>query len=507
MVIVAQDVLKLDESLVRQPAVAGTFYPSNPTELAATVQFYLSQAKEKIGTACLIPPKAIIVPHAGYVYSGLTAAAAYNSLRMQSDKITRVIMMGPCHRVGIAGLALPSTQAFSTPLGSVPVDTDATAKIIRLDQVKIFNETHKNDHALEVHLPFLQTILTSFSIVPLIVGQAAPSDVAEVLDLLWGGEETLILISSDLSHYQSYKDAQKVDDFTRQAIEQLDAQALGDQQACGRHSIKGLMEVARKRGLRVSTADVRNSGDTAGAKDKVVGYGSWLFSYASEKVKSNAPQIVNKEKHFGDTNQKILDQYGEALLVVAAKAIQNSLRKQAPLRINLASFPRELQDHGACFVTLNKDGKLRGCIGSIQAWRPLVTDVAENSCKAAFQDTRFAKLSAQELIENDISIHISVLGPQTPISFSSEADLISQVRPGMDGLVLIEGKHRGVFLPIVWNSLPDAPTFLRQLKRKAGLSEDYWSDGLQVFRYVTRGISSGALPSGVNLWQINRQVE
>ena len=499
--------MKLNESLIRRPAVAGIFYPSNPSELAATVKFYLSQAQKEIGTRVSIPPKAIIAPHAGYVYSGITAAAAYNSLRPQADKITRVIMMGPCHRVGIKGLALPSIQAFSTPLGRVPVDMDSAAKIIPLDQVQVFNKTHKNDHSLEVHLPFLQTILTRFSIVPLIVGQAAPSAVAEALDLLWGGEETLVLISSDLSHYKSYEDAQKVDDITRQAIEQLDAQALGDQQACGRHAIKGLIQVARKRGLKVITADVRNSGDTAGAKDKVVGYGSWLFSDSSDIVKSHISEAGIEEKSFSDTTQETLDRYGEALLVVAASTIQNNFSRQAPLRINLASFPRELQAHGACFVTLNKNGKLRGCIGSIEAWRPLVTDVAENACKAAFQDTRFDKLSSQELAETDISLHISVLSPKMPMSFSSEEDLISQVRPGLDGLVLVEGKQRGVFLPVVWDALPEPLTFLRQLKRKAGLSEDHWSSSLKVFRFVTRGISSETISNGADLWQTKKKSE
>ena len=497
--------MELDDSLVRPPAVAGMFYPSNPKELAASVEFYLSEAAANIDVATSTPPKAIIAPHAGYVYSGLTAAAAYNSLRPIADKITRVVMMGPCHRVGVAGLALPSTQAFDTPLGRVPVDMDAAAKIVNLHQVQIFDDTHKNDHVLEVHLPFLQTILGEFSIVPMIVGQAAPDDVAEVLELLWGGDETLILISSDLSHYLAYDEAQKIDDSTRQAIERLDALALGNQQACGRHSIKGLMQVARSKGLEVTTADIRNSGDTVGSKDKVVGYGSWLFTEASGAGKSATGGTAkqNAEDKFGDATQAILDQHGDTLMMVAAKAIQNTLAKKGPLRINLASFPKELQDHGACFVTLNKDGKLRGCIGSIQAWRPLVTDVAENACKAAFQDTRFPNLSAQELTDSDISLHISVLSPQSPMSFSSEEDLVSQLRPGVDGIVLVEGKKRGVFLPVVWESLPEPQKFLNHLKRKAGLPEDYWSDTLQAFRYATRGVSSEDLPEGTNLWQLN----
>jgi AmmeMemoRadiSam system protein B len=215
------------------------FYPSNPKELVATVEHYLTEAAAKFG-AGEAAPKAIIAPHAGYVYSGLTAAAVYNRLAPARDIIKRVIIMGPCHRVAVNGLALPSTEVFQTPLGDVPLDMDAAAEIISLPQVSIFNDTHVSDHSLEVHLPFLQKVLDDFAIVPMIVGQATPEQVAEVLDILWGGPETLILISSDLSHYLTYDKAKAMDDKTRQAIERLDAVALGNEQACGRHSIKGL---------------------------------------------------------------------------------------------------------------------------------------------------------------------------------------------------------------------------------------------------------------------------
>ena len=209
------------------------------------------------------------------------------------------------------------------------------------------------------------------------------------------------------------------------------------------------------------------------------------------------------EDKFGNSTKAILDQYGEALMVVASKAIKNNLRKKKPMRINLSTFPEELRCNAACFVTLNKDGKLRGCIGSIQAWRPLVTDVAENACKAAFQDARFPELTSQELKESKISLHISVLSPQVPLSFATEEDLVFQLRPGLDGIVLVEGKRRGVFLPVVWESLPEPKRFLNQLKRKAGLPENYWSDSVQAFRYVTRSVSSEQLPAGTDLWQFN----
>ena len=405
------------------------------------------------------------------------------------------MILGPCHRVAVNGLALPSTEVFATPLGEVPLDMDGVTSIVALPQVEIFNDTHIEDHSLEVHLPFLQKVLSAFSIVPLIVGQASPEQVAEVLETLWGGPETLILISSDLSHYLAYDRAKALDDQTRQAIEQLDAEALSSEQACGRHSIKGLLQLARQKGLTVKTADVRNSGDTAGTKDRVVGYGSWYFEEGGSGTTT--------KDDFGAATRELLATHGQTLLHVAAAAILTHLNKTGSMKLSLNEFDEPLRNHGACFVSLNKDNQLRGCIGSIQAWRPLITDVAENACKAAFQDRRFKKLTKTEIEKNAIAMSISVLSPQTLLSFKDEAEFLSQLQPGIDGIVLQEGKRRGVFLPVVWEQLPEPEKFLSHLKRKAGLEEDYWSDTIQAWRYVTEGVYSEDLPPEAPLWQLD----
>ena len=487
--------LNSDIQKIRPAAVAGMFYPSNAKELEASVGFYLSEAEAKFKSANQLPPKAIIAPHAGYIYSGLTAAAAYNAIRPAHATIKRVVLLGPCHRVAVRGLVLPGTEAFATPLGNVPLDVNAVARIIGLKQVKIFDDTHVQDHSLEVQLPFLQSVLDDFSIVPLIVGQATPDEVAEVLNTLWGGPETLIVISSDLSHYLTYDQARNIDGQTCQAIERLDQMALSDEQACGRHSIKGLMVVAQEKDLKVTTAHVCNSGDTAGTKDKVVGYGSWLFNESSDDT-------TTAEDDFGAETRDILDQHGESLLRIGAKAVQNHLDKTGPLKIDMNKFPPALKRDTACFVSLDKDGKLRGCIGSIQAWRPLITDVAENACKAAFQDTRFKQLTMQEITDNQITMSISVLSPQVPMTFEDEADLVSQLRSGVDGVVLQDGKKRGVFLPVVWESLPEPRKFFNNLKRKAGYPEDHWSPTIKAWRYVTESVYSKDLPTDAPLWII-----
>ncbi|MEX2164994.1 MAG: AmmeMemoRadiSam system protein B [Sulfuricaulis sp.] len=257
---------------VRNPAVAGLFYPRDPRELHAMVGEYLSSAQ-----AAGAVPKAIIAPHAGYIYSGPIAASAYLRIKPARGRITRVVLLGPAHRVGFHGLALSSADYFLTPLGRVPVDQEAVEKISRLPQVHEMDAAHAQEHSLEVHLPFLQEVLGEFNLVPLVVGDAEPGEVAEVLELLWGGPETLIVISSDLSHYHDYKTAQKLDRATSQAIEQLRPEDIQYDHACGRNPVNGLLHMARKRGLKAKTVDLRNSGDTAGTQDRVVGYGAYIF--------------------------------------------------------------------------------------------------------------------------------------------------------------------------------------------------------------------------------------
>lgn len=257
---------------VRNPAVAGLFYPDDPRELHAMMGDYLRSACAGGGV-----PKAIIAPHAGYIYSGPIAASAYALLKPARGRITRVVLLGPAHRVGFHGLALPSAEYFMTPLGRIIVGQEAVKKVSGLPQVRVMDAAHVQEHSLEVHLPFLQEVLGEFSLVPLVVGDAEPEEVGEVLDALWGGPETLIVISSDLSHYHDYKTAQKLDRATSQAIEQLRLEDIQYDHACGRNPVNGLLYVARRLDLKVKTIDLRNSGDTAGTHDQVVGYGAYVF--------------------------------------------------------------------------------------------------------------------------------------------------------------------------------------------------------------------------------------
>jgi AmmeMemoRadiSam system protein B len=260
-------------AITRHPAVAGQFYPANPSDLRRMILGYIQEVHTDDPV-----PKAIIVPHAGYMYSGPVAASAYARLAGARDLITRVVLLGPAHWVSLRGLAVTSADCFTTPLGSIPVDQETIATIMVLPQVQVLDEAHAPEHSLEVQLPFLQEILTDFTLVPLVVGEATPDEVGQVLEGIWDGPETLIVASSDLSHYCDYDKAQQLDRATSRAIEALRPQDISAAQACGRNAVQGLLHVARQHGLRARTVDLRNSGDTAGPRDRVVGYGAYVLT-------------------------------------------------------------------------------------------------------------------------------------------------------------------------------------------------------------------------------------
>jgi hypothetical protein len=444
---------------VRQPAVAGTFYPASGETLSREVCDLLTQALEPAeDTPC---PKALIVPHAGYVYSGKTAAACYASLRRFASTITRVILLGPVHHVPVKGLALPDVQAFSTPLGPIEIDQDAVRSLAGMPQVSVNGAAHKPEHSLEVQLPFLQNVLGSFKLVPLAVGTASNGQVAEVLDRLWGGPETIIIISSDLSHYQPYERACLIDRETVQRI--LSGVPLYTlEQACGATPINGLLLAAKMHGLRAQLVGQCNSGDTAGNRQRVVGYASFTFTESTKASNGTEDGASGR---------------GEIMLSIARAAISTALGKPA----NADETADWLKEPGAVFVTLQKRGALRGCVGSLEPHRPLLLDLKANAQAAALRDPRFTPVTLAEL--PDLQVEISLLSPKQPIAFKSELDALVQLQGGVDGLILEFKQHRGTFLPQVWEQLPDPRQFMAHLKQKAGLPQNFWSESIRLYRY------------------------
>ena len=266
---------------LRPVAVAGTFYPGEASALAAEVAAYLAEVERRgRKPSAARPPKAIIAPHAGYIYSGPIAASVYASLAPLRGTVRRVVLAGPAHRVWVQGAAIPSTEGFASPLGPVKLDTEALSRLRELPFVEVSDRAHAHEHCLEVHLPFLQSVLGDFALVPIVVGDASTEQAAQLFDLLWSGDETLIVVSSDLSHYLPYDQACARDRETAGAILHLESRLVPDE-ACGAIPINGLLRAARRRGLAPELVDLRNSGDTAGSRDRVVGYGSFAFRAAA----------------------------------------------------------------------------------------------------------------------------------------------------------------------------------------------------------------------------------
>lgn len=264
---------KIDNgAALREPAVAGQFYPATVADLQACVDYYLARS-ENDGPAA----KAIVAPHAGYIFSGPVAATAYAGWRNLADSVSRVVLLGPAHCLYLRGMAVPAARGFVTPLGIVPVDQTAVASIIDLPGVVVDDRPHAEEHSLEVQLPFLQTLFTDFKLVPIVVGDVNAETVAAVLERLWGGPETRIVISTDLSHYHDYHAAREIDTATSASICALQFEAIGPEQACGCMPLRGLLCYARKHGLRITELERRNSGDTAGPRDRVVGYGAYAL--------------------------------------------------------------------------------------------------------------------------------------------------------------------------------------------------------------------------------------
>lgn len=261
-------------SRVRPPAVAGLFYPADPAQLAAT----LDRALDVVVPVGEPPPKAVIAPHAGYVYSGPIAGVTYARLVPLRRIVDRVVLLGPAHRARVDGLAVPRADGFATPLGVVPVDAELRRRVLELRQVVADDRAHSGEHSLEVQLPFLQRVLDRFTLLPLAVGGASDEEVAEVLDTVWGGPETLIVVSTDLSHYLAYDTAAARDRRTAASIVAAEPSRIGDDDACGAHPVRGLLVAARRRGLAVRLLDLRSSGDTAGDRDRVVGYGAFAVT-------------------------------------------------------------------------------------------------------------------------------------------------------------------------------------------------------------------------------------
>ena len=459
---------------VREPVVAGTFYPSAPDKLAAVIDADLSNAAD----ADLQNIRAIIVPHAGYAFSGPIAASAFRQLK--GLRFETVVVIGPSHFVASSKASVSGADAFHTPFGDMalspktrelgsrtPFAIDARGAQYETPEwafptadpgVKGSVRVDAWEHSVEVEIPFLQRVLPKFLLVPVVMGDVDPEAAASVL-AQGVDDNTLIVASSDLSHYHRYDDAHKRDARFVDDVLKMDFSGVARGEACGKIPILTLMYLAKTRGWTPHLLDLRNSGDTSGDKSKVVGYAAivWTASSAATPVAQTQPLPLSER---------------DLLLHIAHEAVDQTAHGKPLTVSNPSAIPAELREPRACFITLQEAGQLRGCIGTLVAEKPVFEAVAIAASEAANRDPRFSPVTADEA--KRLHVEISLLTQPEPLGFSSPGELLKKLRPHVDGVVLHIGALEATFLPQVWDDLPNAKTFLEQLSQKAGAARDAW---------------------------------
>jgi AmmeMemoRadiSam system protein B/AmmeMemoRadiSam system protein A len=459
---------------VRQPVRAGSFYPSEPRELRNLNDRLAQNARSAQQD---VPDRrslrALILPHAGYPYSGPTAAHAARVLSEHQFKT--VLLMGPDHFVGFRSAAVPAVQAFQTPLGKIELHPAAADLLKQPELFAPLPPSDDREHSLEVVLPFLQVFLKTFQLIPVVVGHADVDRLGTAL-LPLVDRETLVVVSSDLSHFLPYTEAQAKDQNTIQAILRLrpDELSQSSNAACGVTPLRVLLTMADRFGWRPVLLNYLNSGDTAGDRTRVVGYAAIAFF--------GDPPMPAMEK----ANQLLAPKEGQELVRLARNTLMEKFGLPLPPdeadRMRSALSTASFQARCGTFVTLKLKGQLRGCIGSLSASDPLAEGVRRNAINAAFHDPRFAPLTEKEL--GQVEIEVSVLTEPQPLTFSDPEDLLRKLRPNVDGVIIRQGYASATFLPQVWEQLPKKEDFLGHLCLKAGLPRDSWKRGkLEVTTY------------------------
>jgi MEMO1 family protein len=436
------------------------FYPAAPDALNALIADARKRARPDGGVA----PKVVIAPHAGLVYSGSVAATAFGAWARRPEPPRRIVIIGPAHRVAFSGVAIHPASKWRTPLGEIPVAGVTHAELAQTPGVVVDPRPFLGEHSLEMHLIMLQAMLPArFEIVPILVGDAHPQQVAEALRRVWGGPETVVAISSDLSHFLDQKNALAIDSDTARRIETLDAAALDGRRACGFLPIRGALEIAAERDMRVSGLHLATSADVGADASRVVGYGAFALEYAA------SARLAETDR------ERLLS----ACMVALGLATQTGGRGPPPP--TLAAGSPALAAWRATFVTLTENERLRGCIGSLDPRRTLIDDAVANTAQAAFADPRFPPLKESELI--GLRLDVSILSYPRPIPAGSESEVVAALEPDRDGLILSAGKRRALFLPSVWRHLPDPHAFVRQLMAKAGFDSNRRAEGLEARRF------------------------
>ena len=454
----------------KKPVFAGTFYPEKPDEITNLLESY----KQEIPV--MYKSKAVIVPHAGVYYSGYAAMAGFQHLEISEN----IFIIAPSHHESFNNIALPEYTYFDTPLGSVEVNNRLIKDIAGKFPCVISNEPFENEHAIEVQIPFLQNLYypqmvnamdfvkglkhigRKLRITPVLAGNCDYRLISDLISTYW--ENSSFVITSDLSHYYTQQECRQIDAYTAAVIETGKLECFQKGQACNLAGIMGLVDFANNNDCTLLRSMMYSSGDVNGETDKVVGYGSWFL--------------------YPDTKNDFIEKYYSKYLLETAKlSLSAAVRGENYIPKNI---PTVLTQFGASFITLKLNNELRGCIGSIYPTKPLILDIIDNSVNAGLHDSRFEPLTEREL--EHIQISVSILSSLEKIEFKDEKDLLSKIYPY--GIIITERDHRAVYLPEVWEQLPDREVFLNSLKEKAGLPPNYFSRHFEAYKFNTLNINS-----------------
>lgn len=439
---------------IKESAIAGSFYPAEKENLEKLIEFFKAQSKNYYADR---KARAVIVPHAGLVFSG---RVAYEGIEQLDKNIENIFIIAPAHKVAFEGLALTSYTHWETPLGKVKINRSICKDLVKNHNAQIKDDAFEPEHSAEIEVPIIQTLFEKAKIIPVLVGKEDPEAIEKILEEFYPDKKNGFVISSDLSHFLTDDKAKNLDNLTAQMIETGNVNGFRYEQACGAVGVVGLVMYANKNKYSLIRIDMTNSSSTTGDKSRVVGYGSWFM--------------------FEDSKSKYLEKYCSQFMIDMVKIVINSaFERNKNITIN---YPQIFDEYGACFVTLEKEDRLRGCIGSIIAHQPLVNDLVNNAKNAAFKDYRFKPVSQDEV--KDLKVAISILTHPVKIEFKSEKDLLKKISAKKDGIIIKDGNHQAVYLPSVWEQLPEKSEFLNSLKVKAGLSEDYFSENFEAYKFA-----------------------
>lgn len=438
---------------IKEASVANTFYTGNSQDLKLQIENFKQTSKNLY--QC--PTRAVIVPHAGFIYSG---RLAYEGISQIDKDVKNIFIFAPSHRVGFDGIAISGYDGWKTPLGVTGVNHEICKELNEKFGANINDDAMASEHSIEVELPIIQYIFKDVKIVPVLIGKEDPAKIQEIIEYYYPNKENAFVISSDLSHYLTNEKAKKADKITAQMIETGAIAGFRYEQACGAVGIAGLVSFANKNNFSMIRIDLANSSEVSEDESRVVGYGTWFL-------------------YEGDKNDFIAKYHSGFVIDLCKLIIQSEFDGRQMSII----YPQVFDQPGACFVTIEKNGNLRGCIGSIIAYRALITDLVEHAKDAAFKDMRFSPVHEEELPE--LKYAVSILSEPKKIVFDNEEQLMEKIVPNVDGIIIKDGDNQAVYLPSVWEQLPDKNEFMKSLKVKAGMKEDHFSDTFEAFKFFT----------------------